>query len=180
MSMRQFVLALICAGLLAALAACEHHRTITYPKAPLPGPIEAAFDCARLDDAILKTDAVRWVMREDGARLLSRNERAMRTTGDVSLDVAAAVLCLFCISPTTLGDEGHHALDGADRRLAALLALKRDKQCPASPTRLPGVTDEKLRADLTALLAREDLKPADEEAKALLAERTRLLDHLRP
>lgn len=180
MNARKLVLAIACTGALAALAACEHHRTISYPKVPLPGPIEAAFDCTQLDDAILKSDAVRWVMREDGARLLSRNERAMRTTGDISMDVAAAALCLFCISPTTLGDEGHHALDGVDRRLVALLALKQDKHCPASPTRLTGVTDAKLHADVETLLARERLKPADDEAKVLLAERTRLLDNLRP
>ena len=69
------------------LAAYTHHATIAYPKVPEAGAIETAFDCPRLDDAILKTEAVRWVMRQDGARLLTPNERAARVSTDVATTV---------------------------------------------------------------------------------------------
>jgi len=145
------------------LAACQHRPTIAYPKLPEAGRVEAEFDCARLDDAILKTEAVRWVMREDGARLLSPDERFARTTTDVATSVAASFACLFCVSPMWLGEEGHAALDGADRRLLSLLKLKQDQQCAGRPTALAGMADLQMH-----------------DAVALRAERMRLLDKLRP
>lgn len=167
-------------ALAVTLAACEYHRTITYPKVPVAGATEAGFDCAQLDDAILKTDAVRWVMREDKARLLSPTERAMRTTSDATIGVAMAIACLFCISPAILSDEGHHVLDGVDKRLLSLLALKDDKDCEPSPTAIAGMSDLQMHQAVASLVAREDEKLPDDDMKALLAERMRLLDHLRP
>ena len=123
------------------LAACQHHPTIEYPKLTEAGSVEADFDCVKLDDAILKSEAVRWVMREDGARLLSPGERAARTTTDIATTVAAFTACTFCFFPATLGEEGHTVLDRADRRLMSLLQLKQAKDCPALPTALAGKTD---------------------------------------
>jgi hypothetical protein len=166
--------------LVAWLTACQHHPTIAYPKVPEAGAVEEAFDCARLDDAILKTEAVRWVMREDGARLLTPTERAARVTTDVASTVAATALCLFCFSPVTLGDDGHRSLDGVDRRLLSLLKLKQAKACPAALSRIAGLTDLQMYDSLAALLASESVKEPPPDFNALLAERTRLLDHLRP
>ncbi len=171
------VLALLIAGLLPA---CQHHPTISYPKLPLAGPIEAQFDCGAIDDAILKTEAVRWVMREDGARLLSPEERAGRVTTDVATTIAATFACLFCFSPLSLGDEGHSILNIADRRLVSLLELKHDKECPANPTSMADMTDMRMYEAVADLLAREEKKDAGTDIGDLRSERTRLLDKLRP
>lgn len=175
--MSRLMLTLIFAALLAA---CQHHATIAYPKVPEAGAVEAAFDCARLDDAILKTEAVRWVMRQDGARLLTPGERAARYSAGVASTVAVSALCLFCVTPGTLGDEGHRWLDGVDRRLLSLLKLKQGKNCPAAPSRIAGLTDLAMYDSLAALVARESDEDPRPDVAALLAERTRLLDHLRP
>ncbi len=171
------MLALLIAGLLAA---CQHHPTILYPKLPLAGSVEAEFDCGKLDDAILKTEAVRWVMREDGARLLSPEERAGRVTTDVATTIAATFACLFCFSPVSLGDEGHTVLNIADRRLVSLLKLKYDKECASNPTAMAGMTDMRMYEAVTALLAREEKKDPGTDVGDLRAERTQLLDKLRP
>lgn len=163
-----------------SLAACQHHPTIAYPKLRPAGEIEAGFDCARLDDAILKSEAVRWVMREDGARLISPGERAARTTTDIATTIAATSACLFCIFPVALGEEGHTALDSADRRVLSLLNLKRDKHCAALPTAMAGMTDLQMHDAVALLLAQEDRKQKRGDIGALRAERTRLLDKLRP
>jgi hypothetical protein len=171
------ILALFVAGLLAA---CQHHPTISYPKLPLAGPIEAQFDCGALDDAILKTEAVRWVMREDGARLLSPEERAGRVTTDVATTIAATFACMFCFSPVSLGDEGHSILNIADRRLVSLLKLKHEKDCPANPTAMAGMTDMRMYETVAELLVREEKKDPGTDVGDLRTERTQLLDKLRP
>ncbi|MGH8286048.1 MAG: hypothetical protein ACRETT_09805 [Steroidobacteraceae bacterium] len=158
--------------LAGTLAGCQHRQTIAYPKVGDAGPLEAAFDCAALDDAILKGDAVRWVMRQDGARLLTRDERVARTVASVGTGVAAGALCPLCFSPVNLGDEGHAALDRADRRLLSLLDLKKKKACDARPTAIPQMTDLDLLDAVVAL----PKTPVGE----LHAARTRLLDRLRP
>ena len=166
--------------LAGSLAACQHHPTIAYPKLPEAGSFEAEFDCAKLDDAILKTEAVRWVLREDGARLLSPEERVARGTTDVATTIAATFLCFFCISPVTLGDDGHTILDGADRRLLSLLKLKQDRHCDELPTALPEMTDLQMYDAVARLVVQEKEKDAHPDVGALRAERTRLLDKLRP
>jgi len=162
------------------LVACQHHPTIAYPKLTEAGSVEAEFDCTKLDDAILKSEAVRWVMREDGARLLSPGERATRTTTDIATSVGAFVGCSFCFWPVVLGEEGHTMLDRADRRLASLLKLKQRKECPSSPTALAGMTDLQMYDEITRLIAEETQKSPLPDVGALRAERTRLLDKLRP
>jgi hypothetical protein len=169
-------LALVVLGLVA----CQHHPTIEYPKLTEAGAVEAEFDCAKLDDAILKSEAVRWVMREDGARLLSPGERAARTTTDIATTVAAFTACTFCFFPASLGEEGHTVLDLADRRLISLLKLKQGKDCPASPTALAGMTDLQMHDKVSQLIANEKQKSPPPDVGALRAERTRLLDKLRP
>ena len=162
------------------LAACQHHPTIEYPKLTEAGSVEAEFDCAKLDDAILKSEAVRWVMREDGARLLSPGERAARTTTDIATTVAAFTACTFCFWPVTLGEEGHTILDRADRRLMSLLKLKHVKDCPASPTSVAGMSDLQMYDEVARLVAQETQESPPPDVGALRAERTRLLDKLRP
>ena len=162
------------------LVACQHHPTIEYPKLTEAGTVEAEFDCAKLDDAILKSEAVRWVMREDGARLLSPGERAARTTTDIATTVAAFTTCTFCFFPASLGEEGHTVLDLADRRLISLLKLKQGKDCPASPTALAGMTDLQMHDTVAQLIAKEKQESPPPDVGALRAERTRLLDKLRP
>jgi hypothetical protein len=162
------------------LAACQHHPTITYPKAIEAGSTEATFDCPRLDDAILKADAVRWVMREDGARLLSPDEQDARVAGDVALIAASVFACFLCPPAPILGDEGHSLLDRADRRVLSLLRLKSDKGCPAQPTSLTGMNDLQVYASASALVAEEARKHPATDVAATRAERMRLLDGLRP
>jgi len=163
----------------ALLSACQHHATIKYPKLPVAGTVEAGFDCEKLDDAVLKTEAVRWVMRQDGARLISPEERAARTATDVAT-TAVTFACFFCFLPVVLGDEGHSILNIADRRLMSLLKLKDDKRCTAHPTAIAGMTDIQMYDTVAELLAREERKDPGTDVGELRAERTRLLDKLRP
>jgi len=166
--------------LCGVLSACTHHPTIAYPRLTEAGPVEAGFDCAALDDAILKTDAVRWVMRQDGARLISPEERAARTTTDVATTVATYFACFLCFSPVMLGEEGHGAINSADNRLLSLLKLKQSKRCPARPTRFAGMTDLQLYDRVADLMAEESQKMHTMTVGELRAERMRLLDGLRP
>ena len=119
-------------------------------------------------------------MREDGARLLSPGERAARTTTDIATTVAAFTACTFCFFPASLGEEGHTVLDLADRRLISLLKLKQGKDCPASPTALAGMTDLQMHDTVAQLIAEEKQESPPPDVGALRAERTRLLDKLRP
>lgn len=161
------------------LSACQHHPTIKYPRLLVAGTVEAGFDCEKLDDAVLKTEAVRWVIRQDGARLISPEERAARTATDVAT-TAVTFACFFCFLPVVLGDEGHSILNIADRRLMSLLKLKDDKRCTALPTAMAGMTDIQMYDTVAGLLAREERKDPGTDVGELRAERTRLLDKLRP
>jgi hypothetical protein len=153
------------AALLAtfALAGCQHQyqQTISYPKLLPAGAIEAGFDCAQLDDSILKTDAVRWVMREDGARLVSPGKEL-------------AVIMLVAL------DEGHNAVHRADLRLHSLLSLKKDRHCLPRPTGHEAMTDLDLYEKLAALLDQEKTKESSAHTAELRAQRMQLLDKLRP
>lgn len=166
-----------CLGML--LTACTHHPTIAYPKLTEAGTIESGFDCARLDDAILKTEAVRWVMRQDGARLISPEERAGRVTTDV---VTTAASCFFtlCISPVYLGEEGHAMLDSADKRLLSLLHLKQSHACPPRNTATANMSDLQMYDAVANLVTQESAKAPGTPIGELLAERMRLFDGLRP
>jgi hypothetical protein len=119
-------------------------------------------------------------MREDGARLLSPEERAGRITTDVATTIAASFACLFCFSPVSLGDEGHSILNIADRRLLSLLKLKREKECEAIPTSMAGMTDMRMYEAVADLLAREEKNEPGTNIGELRAKRTQLLDKLRP
>lgn len=162
-----------------ALSACTHQPTIAYPKLTEAGTIESGFDCARLDDAILKTEAVRWVMRQDGARLISPEERVGRVTTDVAASLASCFITL-CISPVYLGEEGHAMLDSADKRLLSLLQLKQAHACAARDTALAGMTDLQMYDTVAKLVAQESAKIPSSPVGELRAERMRLLDGLRP
>ena len=163
----------------AVLVACTHHPTISYPKLTESGTIESGFDCARLDDAILKTEAVRWVMRQDGARLISPEERAGRVTTDVVMTAASCFFTL-CIGPVYLGEEGHSMLDSADRRLLSLLQLKQSHACPARNTAIAGMSDLHMYDTVAKLVTQESAKVPSPPVGELRAERMRLLDGLRP
>jgi hypothetical protein len=165
-------------GICACVVGCETHQpTIGYPRLIEAGAMEAAFDCAALDDAILKTDAVRWVMRQDGARLLSSADRGARTVGNTAMVAGAFVGCVGCYPGFT--DEGHSSLDSADRRLQSLLQLKQDKACPRRATSLEGLTDLDVHRAIASLLAGEMSEKDRGRVRELLGERMRLFDGLR-
>lgn len=173
---RAFHIALI----VGTLVGCTHHPTIGYPRLVDAGPIEAGFGCPALDDAILKTEAVRWVMRQDGARLISPEERTARIGAELATDLAAAAACFLCSSPVNLGEEGHSALDNADHRLLSLLRLKKEKSCPARPTGVAGLTDVQMYDAVVALIAEEASARPNRPVGELRVERMHLLDQLRP
>lgn len=152
-------------SVLGAAAGCSHHPTITYPDLPEVGAREAALDCPGIELSIARTDTVRWVMREDGAHLLTSSD----ILGRLVLGVASSGIL-------TPPEEGHYALDDVDRRLRDLLALKRDKGCAASRTAHPGMSDLQLLERLSELM---DRKVEAGSERQRLHERTRLLDGLR-
>jgi hypothetical protein len=79
--------------------------------------------------------------------------------------------------PDYLRDGGHGVLDAVDVRLIALLLIKRERECRARPTAIPGLDDYAMANELQALQSR--IEGEEGRAKPLLDERTRLLDGLR-
>jgi hypothetical protein len=157
---------------LAFLAACgcAYQPTIQHPMARPVRPEDAALDCAQLDAAILKTDTVRWVVRDDGGTLESSRHRAAR----YSANVLVVPLSFAFGVPGYIPDAGSAVLDAADHRIVGLLQLKRAHGCPPSETSEDGMTDLQL-LDLL-----EPLMPASGDAdRQMLDRRTALLDHLR-
>ena len=154
------------------LAACSYQPTIRHPSLAPAGPREAGLDCAGLDRAILKADTVRWVIRDDGARLLTDGEHAAVIAGNV----AVLVLTTLAMAPTAPGDFGETKLAAADERVMSLLRLKREHGCPAAPTSDPERTDLALLARLEAIDAGLRTKSVDQ--RTALDEQTRLLDGL--
>ena len=165
---------------LLMLLGCTHRQTIAYPKLTEAGPIESSFDCTALDDAILKTEAIRWVMREDGARLLSPQDRAERIATDVVASTAVSCLLLMCIPVFSIGEEGHTMLDSADKRLLSLMALKQSHGCPARNTAIVGMSDLDMYGAVAELVSEESRETPTTPVGELRAERMRLLDGLRP
>jgi hypothetical protein len=160
------------------VGACQHQPTISYPELRVAGDRERSLDCDAIEDQILKADAIRWVMREDGARLLSRWDLG----GRAAVNAAAVIAGAFGVPlpPPYLSDEGSVALDQADQRVVSLLSLKSRKGCAPSPTAIEGKTDADLLVGLEEALAKERAATNPTEAMSSLAERTRLLDSLRP
>lgn len=157
-----------CGFVLAGLASagCAYRPTIVHPMSHALRPEDAALDCGQLDLAILKTDTVRWVIRDDGGKLESGGQRAAR--------YAANVLVIPLSYGNYIGDQGSAVLDAADHRILGLLRLKRDHGCPARDTSEPAMTD------LQMLEALEPLMPAQGSLdRAALDRRTALLDGLR-
>lgn len=167
-----------------ALPGCEtssHVQTISYPLSPAVGARERGFDCEALDDAVLKADAVRCVIRQDNGRLLTRGESSRRSTVNV-LDKALDCVADFCLAALDpVEDEGSGALDRADRRLVGLLELKAGRGCTARPTGIAALTDVELGRQAASLIALVEKPQMSGRAEAeLLAARTELLDGLRP
>jgi hypothetical protein len=158
----------VCAALFVAVAltGCQHQQTISYPKLAPAGAIEGGFDCAQLDDAILRTDAVRWVMREDGARLISPGQQ-----------LTAALLFPLAFE---VPDEGHIAVHRADLRLVSLLSLKKVKHCSPRSTGHQSMTDLELYELVAELLSQENSKDTTLRVSELRTRRMQLLDKLRP
>ncbi|NJD30842.1 MAG: hypothetical protein FIB04_03030 [Gammaproteobacteria bacterium] len=162
-------------GVLAACVTCfgctTYHPTISHPMSHAVRPEESALECGQLDDAILKADTVRWVIRDDGGTLESSGQRAVRYGANA---LFAVPLSLILHGPAYVHEPGSGVLDAADHRIVGLLQLKRDKGCPPAPTDEPGMTDLQMLEVLEPLTSGQgDL---DREA---LDQRTTLLDHLR-
>lgn len=159
--------ALVAATVLSA--GCSGYRpSVVHPKLKAPTAADIELTCAQIDLAIDRTDTVRWLILDDGGKLETEDEKAMRI-------MANTVLVPLLWAPAS--DEGNAVLEAADRRLLKLLQLKRDRHCPARPTMSPGVDDLALAAQLEDLMSRID---GEEGRQAqLLSARTALLDGLR-
>ena len=169
-------IAVACA-LMSGACACQYQPTITYPTLQVASDREQALDCDGIEDEILKADAIRWVMRQDGARLLSRWDLG----GRGAINVVGVIAGAFGVPvpPPVMSDEGSIALDRADQRVVSLLSLKSRKGCAPTPTAIEGTTDVELVVRLEEVLAQERAATNTSEALPLLAERTQLLDNLR-
>jgi hypothetical protein len=161
------------AVLTLALAACSYQPSMPHPKLPALVPIDTTMDCRQVDLAIDRADTVRWLIRDDGARLETSTHRSARYTANFLL-VPVSVMAL---NPLFFPDGGHAVLDAADGRIRELLQLKRDRGCPPRPTALPGLDDLALLGELDALKADFGAGRLDEEH--MLDRRTQLLDGLR-
>jgi hypothetical protein len=155
------------------LAACSYSPSVTHPAVTAPTAADIALTCPELDLAIDRTDTVRWLLRDDGARLESDAGKSGRYTANAVI-IPLSLLAMF---PTALPDGGSGVLDAADGRLLKLLALKRDRKCPSRPTAHAGLDDLSLATELESL--EERMQGPQGRDRALLDERTRLLDGLR-
>jgi hypothetical protein len=156
-----------------ALCACGYRQSVLHPRMPLPSLAESEVSCPQLDRAIDRADTVRWVIRDDGGELESDNEQSAR----YSANVLIVAITLAAGMPDYLRDGGHGVLDAVDVRLIALLLIKRERECRARPTAIPGMDDYAMANGLQALQSR--IEGEEGRAKPLLDERTRLLDSLR-
>jgi hypothetical protein len=163
--------AIVVASLVSAGCAYRYRPTIDHPMSHAVRPKEVALDCERLDLAILRVDTVRWVIRDDGGKLETGEERGSRYAANALLIPLSVVLH----SPGYINDQGNAVLDAADHRILGLLRLKRDHGCPPRETTEPGMTD------LQMLEALEPLMPEKGELdRQAFDRRTSLLDRLRP
>lgn len=162
---------IVLASLVSAGCAYRYLPTIDHPMSHAVRPKEAALDCEQLDLAILKVDTVRWVIRDDGGKLETGEERGSRYAANVFV----IPLSLAIRHPGYIGEQGSAVLDAADRRILGLLRLKRDRGCPPRETSEHGMTD------LQMLEALEPLIPEKGELdRQAFDRRTSLLDRLRP
>jgi len=160
----------LCGVLLFATVGCAYIPTIPHPKSEPFKPEATAYDCGQLDAALLKTDTVRWVIRDDGGTLETSGHRAARYMGNIFL----VPLSMGLGGPFYAHDAGSAVLDAADHRILELLRVKRADGCPA------GITSEAGMTDLQMLEALEPLMPVDGTPdRPALDRRTALLDHLR-
>lgn len=160
----------LCLALILATCGCAYRPTILHPKSEPVRPEAATYDCSRLDAALLKTDTVRWVIRDDGGTLETSGHRAARYVGNIFL----APLSVYALGPVYANDAGSAVLDAADHRILELLRLKRAHGCPAGTTSEPGMTDLQLLEALEPLMPEKGTPD-----RATLDRRTTLLDHLR-
>jgi hypothetical protein len=158
---------------LAALTACSYSPSVTHPVVTAPTAADIALSCPQIDLAIDRTDTVRWLIRDDGATLESDAAKSGRYTANAVI-IPLSVLAMF---PAALPDGGSGVLDAADGRLLGLLQLKRDRRCQPRPTAHWGLDDLALTAELESVEAR--IRGPQGRDRALLDERTRLLDGLR-
>lgn len=158
---------IVLAGLVSA--GCAYRPTIVHPMSHELRPEDAALDCEQLDLAILKTDTVRWVIRDDGGTLETGKERTSRYVANVIV-----IPLSLPLGGGYIGDHGSAVLDAADRRILGLLRLKRDRACPPAATSEPGLTDLQMLQQLEPLMPEEG-----ELDRAALDRRTALLDRLR-
>lgn len=156
-----------------ALAGCGYSQSVIHPTVAEPTAADIALTCEEIDFAIDRADTVRWVIRDDGGELESDNEKVARYSGNM-LIVPLSLLAMF---PTALPDGGSGVLEAVDRRILALLELKRDRRCPARPSAVPGMDDLAVAAEVEALQAR--IAGEEGRTKPLLDRRTGLLDGLR-
>ena len=163
----------VAAALGLVLTACSYQPSMPHPKLPALVPIDTTMDCPQIDLAIDRADTVRWLIRDDGAKLETSAHRSARYTANFLL-VPVSVLAL---NPLFFPDGGHAVLDAADGRIRELLQLKRDHGCPPRATALPELDDLALLGELEAVKADFGAGRVDEEQ--MLRQRTKLLDGLR-
>jgi hypothetical protein len=163
------------AALGLALTACSYQPSMQHPTLPALAPIESTMDCRQTDVAIDRADTVRWLIRDDGAKLETDVHRSARYTANALL-ITASILALNP-NPPYFKDGGHAVLNAADERIRELLQLKREHACPARPTALPELDDLALLGELEALQSDFGANRIDEEQ--MLTRRTKLLDNLR-
>ena len=117
---------IVVASLVSAGCAYRYQPTIDHPVSHTVRPKEAALDCEQLDLASLKVDTVRWVIRDDGGKLETGEERGSRYAANV-LTIPLSLALGFYVG--YIPEQGSAVLDAADHRILGLLRLKRDHGC---------------------------------------------------
>jgi hypothetical protein len=118
-----------------AIAGCQSHPTHVYPMLPPAASGERALNCDQLDDAILRSDAVRWSMRTEGMKVRT----SATNTGEVLASIPMIAVSRVLVTFTDLDNQAR--VSAADTRIIGLLEIKSSKGCPARATTTSNVTD---------------------------------------
>jgi hypothetical protein len=169
--------ALVAAMLAAVLSGCASEPRSTYPILEQTLATDEKLDCLRLDDEILKANAIRDAIFEEHGDVI---ETALISSAiDLAIDPLSGVLgSIFTAGSTSRSVKTYiEAAAAAGLRMQQLLEYKQRDNCPSGPTALPELTDTLVLNSLRKL--QSQLENEEVEGKNYISARRELLDNLR-
>jgi hypothetical protein len=169
----------------AMVAGCGGQVRLEYPMFDTKHVGERTRTCDEVDHYLQQVDAVRWSMREDGAELETDFEQMVEVTLATAAAIVAVPAMVLGANPTFAIDAYSAALAGApekleraDALLIALLAKRRELQCPPHPRCAIAGDDYDTLDSLRKI--RSAIESGEMREAQGIEELTRLLDGLCP